>query len=70
VERSHRTDQEEFYNLNTFKDEKDLKDKVAKWENEYNFDRPHMGLKGLTPGEKMNKIKSTNKEGKSVRKNP
>jgi transposase InsO family protein len=70
VERSHRTDQEEFYSLNKFRDEADLKNKLEKWEDEYNNDRPHMGLKGLTPGEKLNKIMSTNKEGKSVQKKP
>jgi len=70
VERSHRTDQEEFYSKNSFKNEKELKEKLDAWEKEYNFDRPHMGLKGLTPGEKLNKMMSTNKEGKSVQKEP
>jgi transposase InsO family protein len=68
VERSHRTDQEEFYDNNEFKNEDDLHEKLEKWEKEYNFDRPHMALKGLTPGEKLHKIISTNKIKKGVRK--
>lgn len=68
VERSHRTDQEEFYNNHQFKDETELIEKVAEWEKEYNYDRPHMALKGLTPGEKLHKILTTNKRGKSVQK--
>jgi len=51
VERSHRTDQMEFYQLLTYTDDVDLNDKLKAWENFYNFDRPHLGLHGMTPYE-------------------
>jgi hypothetical protein len=37
VERSHLTDQKEFYQLLTYKDDADLKEKLAHWEDFYNF---------------------------------
>ena len=51
VERSHRTDQEEFYQLLTFTDDVDLNEKIKVWENFYNFNRPHGAHKGKTPYE-------------------
>ena len=50
VERSHRTDQEMFYDRNKFKTLKDLKTKIRMWNNEYN-DMEHCGLNGKTPNE-------------------
>jgi hypothetical protein len=49
VERSHRTDQTEFYQLLTYKDDVDLNAKLKAWENFYNYDRPHLSLDGKTP---------------------
>lgn len=46
VERSHRTDQTEFYQLLTYTDDVDLNVKLEAWENFYNFDRPHISLDG------------------------
>ena len=37
VERSHRTDGEEFYQLLTYTDDVDLNKKLMEWENFYNF---------------------------------
>jgi len=51
VERSHRTDQEEFYQLLTYTDDVDLNKKLAEWERFYNLDRPHGAFKGKTPYE-------------------
>jgi len=48
VERSHRTDQEEFYQLLTYTDDVDLNEKLAEWERLYNHDRPHGAFKGKT----------------------
>ena len=51
VERSHLTDQQEFYQLLTFTDDVDLNKKIEHWEQFYNFDRPHGSLGGKTPFE-------------------
>lgn len=50
VERSHRTDQEMFYDRNKFKDINDLERKIRVWNDRYN-DLEHCGLKGKTPNE-------------------
>jgi transposase InsO family protein len=51
VERSHRTDKQEFYQLLEYTDDVDLKEKIKEWENFYNFNRPHKSHGGLTPYE-------------------
>jgi transposase InsO family protein len=53
VERSHRSDQEEFYQLLTYTDDVDLNQKLAEWENFYNYSRPHGAFDGKTPYEAM-----------------
>ena len=53
VERSLRTDQEEFYQLLTYTDDVDLNEKLAEWERFYNMDRPHGAFMGKTPYEAM-----------------
>lgn len=50
VERSHREDQEKFYDQNKFKDVKDLQKKLLQWNMYYN-DLEHCGLAGKTPNE-------------------
>ena len=50
VERSHRTDQEHFYDLNKFATPTDLKIKLRKWNNYYN-NLEHCALNGKTPNE-------------------
>jgi len=49
VERSHRSDQDEFYQLLSYKDDRDLQIKLAEWEQLYNFSRPHGAHLGKTP---------------------
>jgi transposase InsO family protein len=49
VERSHRTDQTEFYQLLTYTDDKDLNAKLTAWEKFYNYDRPHQIVR-IPPG--------------------
>jgi transposase InsO family protein len=56
VERSHRTDQTEFYQLLTYTDDVDLSSKLEAWENFYNYDRPHISLDGKTPYEVMRSL--------------
>jgi len=51
VERSHRTDNEEFYGINRFVSIKHCMQLLKAWEKEYNHDRPHMSLGGKTPGD-------------------
>ncbi len=53
VERSHRTDQQEFYQLLTYKGDVDLEKKLAEWENFYNYYRPHGAFSGGTPYEAL-----------------
>jgi transposase InsO family protein len=56
VERSHRIDEEEFYRMldGVVIDDTELfNDKLQEWEHFYNFDRPHGGLDGQTPYERL-----------------
>ena len=53
VERSHRSDKEEFYQLLTYTDDVDLNKKLEEWERFYNFGRPHGAFKGKTPYEAL-----------------
>ena len=56
VERSHRIDAEEFYRLldgAVIDDAKVFNDKLREWEEYYNYDRPHGGLGGQTPYERL-----------------
>ena len=56
VERSHRTDQTEFYQLLMYTDDIDLHAKLKAWEDFYNYDRPHLSLDGKTPYEVMKSL--------------
>jgi transposase InsO family protein len=51
VERSHKTDATEFYQLLTYKDDQDLRAKLRIWEDFYNLQRPHAAHSGKTPFE-------------------
>src|SRR5713101_1507491 len=56
VERSHKTDAEEFYRGRCFRNKKDLSRKLKRWEAQYNGDRPHLALKGKTPSERVREL--------------
>jgi len=56
VERSHLTDQREFYQLLTYTDDVNLNSKLEAWESFYNYDRPHMSHYGKTPYEVMKSL--------------
>jgi len=58
VERSHREDQEKFYERHSFTSLQDLQRKVAKWNIEYN-NLEHCGLGGKTPNEAVAEYKPT-----------
>ncbi len=53
VERSHRSDQQEFYQLLSYKGDVDLEAKLVEWERFYNFARPHGAHDGKTPYEAL-----------------
>lgn len=52
VERSHREDQEKFYELKKFKTLRELEKKIKIWNDEYN-NLEHCGLNGKTPNEML-----------------
>jgi len=55
VERSQRTDLDEFYSTVDLKDP-DLQTLLAEWQHYYNWDRPHSSLEGKTPIERLNEL--------------
>lgn len=52
VERSHREDQEKFYDKNSFISSSDLEEKIKRWTMYYNNLR-HCGLNGKTPNQAL-----------------
>jgi transposase InsO family protein len=52
VERSHREDQEKFYEQNAFASVEELREKMCLWNMQYN-DLEHCGLNGKTPNEAL-----------------
>lgn len=62
VERSHRTDDEEFYRRYHVKDYREWQYRLPRWEKEYNYERPHQALGNLSPYQYYKKLK----EAKSV----
>lgn len=59
VERSHRSDQESFYDRNTFKNFRDLQKKLKEWNIYYN-NLEHCGLNGKSPNEFLANYKKNN----------
>jgi transposase InsO family protein len=59
VERSHREDQEKFYEQNSFRDFSDLRKKLKRWNIYYN-NLEHCGLGGKSPNEFLADYKKTN----------
>ena len=53
VERSHRTDKEEFFHLLQYTDDVNLNEKFEAWENFYYFSRPHGAFNGKIPYEAL-----------------
>ena len=51
VERSHRTDEAEFYQLLEYKGDVDLEERLSEWQQYYNLHRPHTAHGGRTPFE-------------------
>ena len=59
IERSHREDEEKFYQHRRFKDYKDLRKKIKRWNMYYN-DLEHCGLEGKTPNVFLKDYQLTN----------
>lgn len=59
VERSHRTDMEEFYRRAAFKDQRELNQKLLLYLRYYNHSRPHMAINMLTPFEKLRSFQTS-----------
>ena len=59
VERSHREDEEKFYQQNAFKNLQNLKRKLKKWNMYYN-DLEHCGLNGKTPNQYLEEYELIN----------
>jgi len=59
VERSHREDQEKFYEQNIFSSFEDLQKKMRRWNMYYN-NLEHCGLEGKTPNEFLKEYRLTN----------
>lgn len=59
VERSHREDQEKFYDQNTFRNIRDLQKKLRRWNMYYN-NLEHCGLGGESPNEFLANYSKTN----------
>ena len=59
VERSHREDQEKFYERNKFKNLKELERKIKVWNDDYN-NLEHYGLNDKTPNEFLSNYQLTN----------
>lgn len=55
VERSHREDQEKFYDRNIFKSAADLKRKIRRWNTQYN-NLEHCSLNGKAPNEMLESL--------------
>lgn len=53
VERSHKTDDEEFYNGLSYTSTEELSAKLKQWQDYYNYHRPHWALGGQTPYERL-----------------
>ncbi|MQY79645.1 MAG: transposase [Bacteroidetes bacterium] len=51
VEKSHRTDEQEFYHFLKYTDDVNFTKKLEAWEKYYNLHRPHSSHKGFTPYE-------------------
>ena len=56
VERSHRSDSEEFHRLLAYTEDVDLNRKLEEWKQFYNFSRPHRAFGGKAPYEVLRSL--------------
>jgi transposase len=63
VERSHRTDEEEFYRLFQLRTIPEAHRRLGHWNRRYNTDRPHGGIGWQTPAQMLNQYKQSLAQG-------
>jgi len=68
-ERSHRTDDEEFYRRYPAKDPREWQHRLPKWEYEYNYQRTHQALGDITPYQAWINYKKEKERTKEKEKN-
>ena len=67
VERSHGSDEEEFYQQgNIYQDRETMDSKLREWADVWNKTRPHQALDYRTPNEYLEYLKTTNLPTKNV----
>lgn len=67
VERSHGSDEDEFYQLgNVYQDLRVMSQKIREWQDIWNEKRPHQALDYRTPNEYLEYLKTTNLPTKNV----
>jgi transposase InsO family protein len=59
VERSHQTDEEEFYRLRRYSTQKDFRRAFARWLSHYDHTGLHMGLDGKSPIQSLQAFPNT-----------
>lgn len=69
VERSQKTDLEEFYAIADLSNYENLREELAQWQFFYNWQRPHGSLKGKTPSEIVGNLGEKTPLTKDVLKN-
>lgn len=69
VERSQKTDLEEFYAITDLSNFENLREALAEWQFFYNWQRPHGSLKGKTPSEIVGGLGEKTPLGEDVWKN-
>jgi len=63
VERSHRTDEEEFWRLFQLRSVPEAHRRLARWNHRYNTDRPHGALGWITPAQMLTQYKQSLTDG-------
>ena len=69
VERSQKTDLEEFYAITDLSNFEKLREELGQWQFFYNWQRPHGSLKGKTPSEIVGSLSEKTPLSEEIYKN-